>query len=1531
MQNKTTISFLNSQYKKILKKCFLISISAFTLLCPQIATAASTPTLGSDATYIVEEVQSSKSYYTTFDVIENGTTKQYGILLKGKNGTDTINNLDDLIINYVTGTTSQGYNIATATSGTTGTGYFDVKYTDPAGVNKVLTFFMTDASNNPVTNTNNRINNSSSSYGNINQDFIANKLSGASANGGAIYNIGTISNIVGNFIANSANGTAGSSEGGAIWNNTGAKIGNITGNFIGNSSTATGGGLGGGAITNAGIIGDITGDFIGNYKTASTASSAGAIRNENPNTKIGNITGNFIGNYVYVTTGLSYAGAIRNISGASIESITGDFIGNYVIAAKQNASAGAIRSSDSNIGFIKGDFINNYALSVTTFSEGGAVHNSGISIKSIEGNFINNYAAAKTYAHGGALYNTNTIALAGDFIGNYATSTSGTALAGAIYNSGTINISDSSFQNNYVQSGTNPITYQAIYNLGKINLSGDITTYDTFSGTGNYNLTSGTLTFLGANAGFSDTSKLNTSAGTKINTIDSIIDTTNLGVLKLSGDINYGIDVNLTDKTGDELSGTLASTSTGNIIIDEINVIGANRDKDVEIDLTNDFSNIIRLSTNETITEGYDAISYEWNTGILTLKKDYTLNEAVVDTDDDRSYTMATEELVTADLGVMAGSILTVNAETNDITASNVAGMTMTTGQTVTFNDLGTVSGFDGYFISATGGIININNATSIENAITSTSDINISGNTTFNNTTITGDITLNNDTTFNNTTVSGTIGGVGSILTSGTTTFDDAIINGTVAGTGNITISGTTNLNSTLNTNNVITNNGILNINSNLTLNNTLAGGTVNLNNAILTLNNAGMSTGTTFNAKNATLNTIDNAIGIHELGTSDFDNAKLAIDVKLNLPTGIATSDTFTGIASGEIQLETINVLDIDPTENVHGASGSIDLFTNPNSDVTIFGKSFTIFSKPYTLTFTTDAMDNSKLNYNLAAENNNLVTAITSIITPRQYIMTGNEGAGTSSLVGTMTIVGNNNTITDGTIDMDAGAELSLQSVNMGANIDGNGAKLNISGIGNFTYSGTMDNLVTTVNSNITRTNQDTNMDYTIGSGTLAYKQDSYLGGGTNSLTFTGGNLNIANAQTTNINLDSLTLTNDTSWSIDVDLAAESMDKLTVTNVNGLASLNINNLNLLSDAEDLTTRINFTEHTTLMGQVSYTGDNPIAYSPLYKYTVSYEQTDGFFTFERASTGGSTDFNPSAYTGTVGRDTNYYMITDIFEQVLVNPNTIDTHHLLAKGQPSGDEVKYANVWTKFYGTDEDIKLDSFTVETKNFGAILGVDTKRYELEDNATALYSGYIAYVGSTQEYEAVDVNQNGMVIGGRALFTHNNLYLGTTANIGANFGQGTNMYGNENFNMYSLGISNKIGYTASYQDEKYVIEPSMMFSYIFNYTPGYKNSANHKVENSKLNALQIRPEVKFIANLDNGYTPYFAIAYNWNVVDASKITINETSVPHLAIDPYAEFKIGTWKKHNNNLSYYGEISATQGGREGFGAQLGLKWEF
>ena len=114
--------------------------------------------------------------------------------------------------------------------------------------------------------------------GNISGDFVNNYVKGVrSAQGGAVYNRGTIGNISGSFINNSAQITSSGAYGGVVMNS--GTIGEISGDFINNSvQTSSASSSSGGAVYNGGTIKNImNSSFIGNSVSGGEKSQGGAV------------------------------------------------------------------------------------------------------------------------------------------------------------------------------------------------------------------------------------------------------------------------------------------------------------------------------------------------------------------------------------------------------------------------------------------------------------------------------------------------------------------------------------------------------------------------------------------------------------------------------------------------------------------------------------------------------------------------------------------------------------------------------------------------------------------------------------------------------------------------------------------------------------------------------------------------------------------------------------------------------------------------------------------------------------------------------------------------------------------------------------------------------------------------------------------------------------------------------------------------------------------------------------------------------
>ena len=459
---------------------------------------------------------------------------------------------------------------------------------------------------------------------------------------------------------------------------------------------------------------------------------------------------------------------------------------------------------------------------------------------------------------------------------------------------------------------------------------------------------------------------------------------------------------------------------------------------------------------------------------------------------------------------------------------------------------------------------------------------------------------------------------------------------------------------------------------------------------------------------------------------------------------------------------------------------------------------------------------------------------------------------------------------------------------------------------------------------------------------------------------------GNLQLANNQIGTMELNSFHLGGTANVSVDADLANAQMDRITADEYTAAenASLNVNYINLLSDAKQDETKIQFAEEG-LKDYVNYTGISPISYTPIWKYNVNYNKDDGYFTFSRGgSTGGESGnpsvtppveaFNPAvlstpaaAQTGaaaTMGQVFNYafqhsdnYLNIPYLERIAaknankyaLSPtgNATDTGNF----SPLFTHNEKDSIWVKPYASFENIPLKNGPkVSNITYGTLIGYDSKFQHLKHGWDRIWTGYLGYTGASQRYSGVDSTQNGGLIGGTMTMYKGNFFNATTLSTGAIVGNNRTMYGNEDFTMLIAGIANKTGYNFEFKEGKFIIQPGMLMSYTFVNTFDYTNAAGVRINSEPLHALQLAPGVKFIGNIKGGWQPYASVNMVWNLLDKSDVTANNVKLPEMSIKPYVQYGVGIQKRFNNdNMMIFGQAMIQNGGRNGISLSGGFRW--
>ena len=455
--------------------------------------------------------------------------------------------------------------------------------------------------------------------------------------------------------------------------------------------------------------------------------------------------------------------------------------------------------------------------------------------------------------------------------------------------------------------------------------------------------------------------------------------------------------------------------------------------------------------------------------------------------------------------------------------------------------------------------------------------------------------------------------------------------------------------------------------------------------------------------------------------------------------------------------------------------------------------------------------------------------------------------------------------------------------------------------------------------------------------------------------------GGSIDLVNDNIQNVNLGNLTLNSNLNLYLDGNFVTKELDTITADGFTSNGNtINIARINIIEPTEEKTFSISplgtFSDSAVkdaVSQAVRYTGGD-IAYSPIYRYKVTYDPTSTMLNFGLNQGGSPSDnFNPAVLSAPVGAQLGAYLNQiNIYEQAFSNMDMMmimpraqrnamkfANKYASSQGTGNGGVITFSpnqipeqnhGLWFRPYTTFENVNLNKGpNVKNISYGSLFGGDSGIIELKHGWDMVASAYGAYNGSNQNYDGVTMTQNGGTLGISGAWYKGNFYTGLTANVGANSGEASSMYGKDHFTSLATGVASKTGYNWELANGKFILQPNFLMSYTFVNTFDYTNAAGVKISSDPLNSIQIAPGVKIIGNLKNGWQPYLGVQMVWNIIDKAKFKANNVELPNMSIDPYVQYGVGVQKKVGDRFTGFGQAMMRNGGRNGISLQFGFRW--
>ena len=529
-----------------------------------------------------------------------------------------------------------------------------------------------------------------------------------------------------------------------------------------------------------------------------------------------------------------------------------------------------------------------------------------------------------------------------------------------------------------------------------------------------------------------------------------------------------------------------------------------------------------------------------------------------------------------------------------------------------------------------------------------------------------------------------------------------------------------------------------------------------------------------------------------------------------------------------------------------------------------------------------------------------------------------------------------------VTEATLNLNAmtNKNIYLNSAVTGEQVGDSGILANVNINPDEKYTGKI-----VANTNIENTN------LTLNRGMLQFVRDEYLAH-SNTLNLNGGTLNMLNGFVNPIGAGKINVLNDTKLLLDVDLQNKKMDSILSSNSDVTYTgghIDIVGLNAITDTTEKNVDILFTDVDAIAGNgVVRSEENMEVKGPLYHYIVNqqFKTVNGiegeYFSFN------ATGFDPSTnIPGVAAQLGGYLMMDNIYRQAFSNMDMVMTM-TRAERMAMKMRNKYAaadkravwapavipeerdGFWFRPFSNFENVSLKNGPkVSNIFYGTLIGADSDIVYLGKGWDGTFSVYGAYTGSHQAFQGNDIWQNGGILGASGILYKGNFFTGLTYNIGGSGVEATSMFGRENFGMFMTGLAWKSGYNFGFADDKFIIQPSYMMSYTFVNSGDYTNGAGLRITSDPLHAIEIIPGVKFIANLKNGWQPYFGVNMVWNIIDDTHFFAQDIALPQLSVKPYIEYGPGIQKRYGDRFTGFGQAMIRNGGRNGVAFTLGARW--
>ena len=450
--------------------------------------------------------------------------------------------------------------------------------------------------------------------------------------------------------------------------------------------------------------------------------------------------------------------------------------------------------------------------------------------------------------------------------------------------------------------------------------------------------------------------------------------------------------------------------------------------------------------------------------------------------------------------------------------------------------------------------------------------------------------------------------------------------------------------------------------------------------------------------------------------------------------------------------------------------------------------------------------------------------------------------------------------------------------------------------------------------------------------LGSATKDFTVDNLTMDNNSSLQVMNGVLDTSNIGTSIVNdLNNVT--------VDLDARHKVGDTFIIDNLksDSNGTLNISDFNFIGGAPvDREIKFQIFDADSIEN-VDFAASNKAVFTPIGNYKL-FSQGAGLYTANLVS------YNPQVFRGqaaTLAMYNNQLAIDDIIlnHVILHSERYLDsdkTANKYASVEPMFAPYQYkkedGGLWFKSYVNFETLSMSQgLNVGNNAYGAIVGADFPVVDLKDGWKFLPTAFIAYSGSNQNFNSVNMYQNGGQGGFMGTFMKND-FIASMMAYGGGYNNEMQVAGfNENAGNWFAGTAAKLAYNL-HATKHFTIQPTAFISYnIFGKQSWGTDYGVMGMNSGLLNGINVAPGLNLIYARET-WSLYGTIQYMFNINEQVGGQAGNVDLPNLNMrHGYLQYGIGATKTWKDRLNSYIQITIRNGGRTGIGFQLGLQYMF